>query len=56
MTAGQSHDGEAVDGLLEHFGAGTTLLAGKAFDADHSRKSLRERGAFANIPPKSNRR
>jgi transposase len=42
--------------LLDHIGAGTILLADKAYDADRIRASLRERGAFANIPPKSNRR
>jgi transposase len=55
LTAGQSHDGQAADGLLDHIGAGTILLADKAYDADRIRASLRER-AFANIPPKSNRR
>jgi len=28
----------------------------KAYDADRIRASLREKGAFVNIPPKSNRR
>jgi transposase len=56
LTAGQSHDGHAADGLLDHVGAGTIVLAYKAYDADRIRASLRERGAFANIPPKSNRR
>lgn len=32
------------------------MLADKAYDADRIRASLREKGAFANIPPKSNRR
>ena len=32
------------------------MLADKAYDANRIRASLRERGAFANIPPKSNRR
>ena len=32
------------------------MLADKASDADRIRASLRERGAFANIPPKSYRR
>lgn len=32
------------------------MLADKAYDADHIRASLRDKGAFANIPPKSNRR
>lgn len=32
------------------------MLADKAYDADRLRTSLREKGAFANIPPKANRR
>lgn len=56
LTAGQSHDGQAADDLLDHVGSGTIVLADKAYDADRIRASLRERGAFANIPPKANRR
>jgi len=56
LTAGQSHDGKAADSLLDHIGAGTIVLADKAYDADRIRASLREKGAFANIPPKANRR
>jgi len=32
------------------------VLADKAYDADRIRTALREKGAFANIPPKANRR
>lgn len=32
------------------------MLADKAYDADRIRGSLREKGAFANIAPKANRR
>ena len=32
------------------------LLADKAYDADWLREFLSKRGAWANIPPKSNRR
>jgi transposase len=42
--------------LLDHVGAGTIVLADKTYDADRIRTSLRERGSFANIPPKSSRR
>jgi len=42
--------------MLGHVGAGTIVLADKAYDADRIRASLRDRGAFANIPPKVNRR
>lgn len=56
LTAGQSHDGQSADDLLNHISAGTIVLAYKAYDADRIRSSLREKGAFANIPPKANRR
>jgi transposase len=56
LTAGQSHDGQAADGLLDHVGAGTIVLFDKAYDADRIRAFLRERRAFANIPTKSNGR
>lgn len=42
--------------MLDHIGARTIVLADKAYDADRIRASLRDKGAFANIPPKSNRR
>jgi transposase len=32
------------------------VLADKAYDADRIRAALREKGAFANIPTKANRR
>jgi transposase len=56
LTAGQSHDGQAADQLLDHIGAGTIVLADKAYDADRIRAALREKGSFANIPPKENRK
>lgn len=56
LIAGQSYNGEEADGLLDHVGTGTIVLADKAYDADRIWASLREKGAFANIPPKSNSR
>ena len=56
LTAGQTHDGQTADDLLDHVGAGTIVLADKAYDADRIRASLSEKGALANIPPKANRR
>lgn len=53
LTDGQSHDGQAADGLLDHVGAGTIVLADKAYDADRIRASLREKGHSPNIPPKA---
>lgn len=56
LAAGQSHDGQAADHLLDHVGAGTIVLADKAYDADRIHANLREKGALANIPSKANRR
>ncbi len=56
MTASQAHDGQAADALRDHIGRDTILLADKAYDADRTRASMREKGAMANIPPKYNRR
>jgi hypothetical protein len=36
---------------LESLGAGQTLLADRAYDSDALRKSLAERGAWANVKP-----
>lgn len=48
--------GKIADTLLDHIGKDTIVLADKAYDADHIRASLQERGALANIPPKFNHR
>jgi transposase len=56
LTEGQAHDLEGSDVFLEDFEAGA-LLADKAFDADERvLKKLKEKGAEAVIPPKSNRK
>lgn len=44
------------DDLFAHVAPGTIVLADKAYDADRIRSALREKGAFANIWPKSYRR
>src|SRR6478752_2087265 len=56
LTAGQTHDGQIVDRLLDHLGPRTIVLADKAYDADRIRDLIQEQGATPNIPPKSNRR
>jgi len=56
LTEGQAHDLEGADVFLEDFEAGA-LLADKAFDADERvLDKLKEKGAEAVIPPKSNRK
>jgi transposase len=56
LTAGQAHDGQIADALLDHLGPRTIVLADKAYDADRIRELIQEQGATPNIPPKSNRR
>ncbi|GGI73776.1 hypothetical protein GCM10007973_08250 [Polymorphobacter multimanifer] len=56
MTAGQAHDGQIVDTLLDHLGPRTIVLADKAYDADRIREMIHDQGATPNIPPKSNRK
>lgn len=56
LTAGQTHDGQIADTLLDHLGPRTIVLADKADDADRIRELIQEQGATPNIPPKSNRR
>lgn len=56
LTAGQTHDGQIADSLLDHLGPRTIVLADKAYDADRIRELIQDQGATPNIPPKSNRR
>ena len=56
LTAGQAHDGQIADELLNHLGPRTIVLADKAYDADRIREMIQDQGATPNIPPKSNRR
>lgn len=45
-----------AEGLMACIKEGGTLLADKAYDTDGIRKKAAELKAWANIPPKSNRR
>jgi transposase len=56
LTEGQAHDGRSARDMLGALTEGQTLLAGRADDSDELRKSLDERGAWANIKPMSNRK
>jgi transposase len=56
LTAGQTHDGQIADRLLDHLGPRIIVLAGKAYDADCIREVIQGQGTTPNIPPKSNRR
>jgi len=56
ISEGQLHDIKAAEELLEHMRQGQMLLADRAYDADWLRDFIYQRGAWANIPPKSNRK
>jgi transposase len=56
LSAGQAHDGQIADRLLDHLGPRTIVLADKAYDADRIRELIQDQGATPNIPPKSNRK
>ena len=56
LTAGQRHDLEGADALMEHLTKAKAVLADKAYDADERvRNKLSESGCEAIIPPKKNR-
>lgn len=56
ITPGPSHDATVAAELLDDIEQGQMLLGDKAYDADWIRAMLAERGAWANIPPRSNRK
>jgi transposase len=55
-TAGQAHDGQVADTLLDRLGPHPIVLVDKAYDADPIRELIQQQGATPNIPPRSNRR
>ena len=56
ITPGQTHDAVAAAELLSDLKAGQMVLADKAYDADWIRAMVTDQKAWANIPPKSNRK
>ena len=56
LTEGQAHDGRSAADMLEALAEGQILLADRAYDSDALRRSLAERGAWANIKPMPNRK
>ena len=55
LTEGQAHDGHSAADMVATLGAGTTLLADRAYDSDALRDTLAACGAWANIRPMPNR-
>jgi transposase len=55
LTPGEAHDNRPAAKLLSRPKSGSMLLADRGYDADWIRALARQRGAWANIPPKRNR-
>lgn len=56
LTAGQVADCREAEALIDTLGEGDILLADKGYDTDAIRAKAKERKAWANIPPKANRK
>ena len=55
LSAGQAHDGRSAADMLDSVGPGHVLLADRAYDSNALRRTLKDRGAWANIKPISRR-
>jgi transposase len=56
LTTGEAHDNRLAGKLLSRLKSGSMLLADRGYDADWIRTLVHQRGAWANIPPKRNRK
>ena len=56
LSPGQAHDCTKALTLLDDLGKDTILLANRAYDTDDIRCFADQRGAWANIPPRRNRK
>jgi transposase len=56
LTTGEAHDNRMCSALLSGLKPGTMLLADRGYDADWIRTLVGERGGWANIPPRRNRK
>lgn len=55
LTTGEAHDNRLAAKFLSRLKPGSMLLADRGYDADWIRALVCQRGAWANIPPRSNR-
>ena len=55
LTEGQAHDGRSAADMFGTLEAGDILLADRAYDSDALHKTMKDRGAWANIRPMPNR-
>jgi transposase len=56
ITPGEAHDNRLCSTLLRGLRPQTMVLADRGYDADWIRALVNEQGAWANIPPKRNRK
>jgi transposase len=56
LSPGETHGVRLAEKLLSRLKSGAMLLADRGYDADWIRELAMKKGAWANIPPKSNRR
>ena len=56
LGAGQESDIARAQELIGQLPKGAMLLADKGYDANALRQAVSEQGAWANIPPKANRK
>ena len=56
LTAGEAHDNRLALKLLSRLKLGAMLLADRGYDADWIRAVATTKGAWANIPPRCNRK
>ena len=56
LTAGQVADCREAEALIDTLGEGDILLADNGYDSDAIRAKAKQRKAWANIPPKANRK
>ena len=55
LSPGEAHDVRLAGKLLSRLKSGSMLLTDRGYDADWIRELAMKKGAWANIPPKSNR-
>jgi transposase len=56
LSSGEAHDNQLCAHLLAGLRPQALLLADRGYDADWIRRFVAQRGAWANIPPKRNRK
>ena len=56
LTPGEAHDNRLCPALLAGLRQRTMVLADRGYDADRIRTRVNQQGAWANIPPRQNRK